>query len=158
MARSAPSIAEATDLVVVPPSVAGEPAVATSVRIPRALRVAGRAAVSAGLAESLTELIVDGLRGRLRELASADQRETALRDVRRALEEHYAEHPDARPSLALVSQSAAQLDGHPAADRRDLIDAAVEDLGQDAFVEDVLSWVQGALATERLGAGTATTR
>jgi hypothetical protein len=109
---------------------------------------AARAAVDARWAASFTELIVEGLRGRLAGLASTALDEESLREAREALEEHYGEHPEARPSLALVVESAAQLEDHPAAARPDLIEAAVLDLGEDAFVEDVLAWVRGALATE----------
>lgn len=124
------------------------PGVATSVRIPAAVHGIARSVVEARWASSLTDLVVDGLRVRLTDLASFVLDDEATVDVRAALEAHYAEHPEARPSLTMVTQSAAAMEGHAAQHRPDLIDAAVQDLGDDAFVEDVLAWVSGALATE----------
>ena len=122
------------------------PGVATSVRVPSALHEVARSAVEAGWASSLTELVVDGLRQRLIDLATEVLDDEAFVEVRSALDEHYAEHPDARPSLTMVAQAAAEIEGHPASERTDLIERAVADLGEDACVEDVLAWVRGALA------------
>lgn len=66
--------------------------------------------------------------------------------VRAALEEHYAHSGEERSGLAELAIAAAELDGHPAADHPDLVARAVDDLGDDAFIEDVLAWVRGALA------------
>jgi hypothetical protein len=120
--------------------------VATSVRLPEDVQLAAKAAVDHGLARSLTELIVDALRDRLVVLANEDRDLADRAEVRAALDEHYAEYPEARPSLAEVAFAGAQIYGHPAAEHPDLIDQAVADLGQDAHFEDVLHWVRGALA------------
>lgn len=120
--------------------------VATSVRLPEDLQRAAKAAVDGGLARSLTELVVDGLHDRLVALATEDQHDADGAAVRAALEAHFAEHPEARPTLAEVALAGAEIEGHPAADHPDLIDEAVADLGDDAHFEDVLAWVRGALA------------
>jgi Arc/MetJ-type ribon-helix-helix transcriptional regulator len=124
------------------------PTVATSVRLPEELQRAAKEAVAHGLAGSLTELIVDGLRDRLVALALADQQYVSKAEAQAALEEHYAEHPGCRPSLAEVVLVGARLFGEAAADRPDLIDLAVADLGEEADPEEVLSWVKGAMAAE----------
>ncbi len=119
--------------------------VATSVRLPEDVQQAAKAAVDGGLARSLTELIVDGLRDRLVELAVENQQYAEKAEVRAALDEHYARYPEARPTLAEVAFGAAQVFGHPAADHPDLIDRAVADLGEKAHYESVLAWVSGYL-------------
>jgi hypothetical protein len=126
--------------------------VATSVRLPEELQRAAKEAVANGLAGSLTELIVDGLRDRLVALAVENQQYVSKADARAALEEHYAEYPEARPTLAGVARAGAEMYGHPAADHLDLIDAAVADLGDHVHFEDVLVWVQGALWQQRAAA------
>jgi hypothetical protein len=108
-----------------------------------------RRAVDASWAGSATELILDGLRQRLAHLAAIELGREDDEAVREALDQHYLEHPGARPTLAMVAESAAKLDRHVAATHPDLIAAAVTDLGDDAFVEDVLAWVQGHLAARR---------
>jgi hypothetical protein len=128
-------------------------AVATSVRVPAGLHQAARAAVDARWVSSLTQLVVAGIRAELIGLAASALDQESVDDVREALDEHYASEPEARPSLAMVVERAAQMDGHPAGGRPDLIEAAVLDLGDGAFVEDVLAWVRGALAVERQAAG-----
>lgn len=126
----------------------GERAVATSVRLPAALHRAATAAVEAGVAGSLTELVVSGL-GTALEDRLADARDDAVAsDVRAALDAHYAEHPDARPTPVEIAQAAALIAGHPAAERLDLLAAALADLGDDALFDDVLAWTSGALAAE----------
>jgi hypothetical protein len=122
--------------------------VATSVRLPEDVQLAAKAAVDHGLARSLTELIVDALRDRLVVLANEDQDLADRAEVKAALEEHFTEHPEARPSLAEVAMAGAQLDGNPAADHPELIERAVADLGEEAHFEDVLHWVRGALASK----------
>lgn len=124
------------------------PTVATSVRLPEELQRAAREAVENGLARSLTELIVDGLRDRLVALATESEQYISDTDARAALEELYAEDPDSRPTLAEVAMAGAELDDHPALGHPELIDRAIVDLGEDAHPEDVLAWVKGLLAAQ----------
>jgi hypothetical protein len=127
------------------------PTAATSVRLPAEIHAVARHAVDAGWASSITELIVAGLRRHLGALAASALGDAALTEVRSTLEEHYAAHPDARPPLTMVVRSAAELEGHPAAEHPDLITQAVEDLGEDSYIEDVLAWVKGAIAHKSPG-------
>lgn len=122
------------------------PAVQTSVRVPASLHEAATEVVDAGWAPSITDLVNTGLRTSLGSIAESAAEQEELESVWQALAEHYAEHPEAEPSLATIVKAAAQQDGHSAAEHPDLIVAAIEDLGDDdVFVEDVLAWVKGAL-------------
>jgi Arc/MetJ-type ribon-helix-helix transcriptional regulator len=123
--------------------------VATSVRLPEDIQRAAKEAVANGLAGSITELVVDGLRERLVVLAVENQQYASKADALAALEEHFAEYPEARPTLAGLARAAAEMYHHPAVDHLDLIEAAVADLDDDAHFEDVLVWVQGALWQQR---------
>jgi hypothetical protein len=118
----------------------------TSVRLPHELHAIAKELVAAGWASSLTDLLVAGVRREIGELAVVSLGEDGIADVRAALEEHYATHPDARPTLAMIVVAAAQQEGHPAAEHPEIVDDAIADLGEDAFIEDVLAWVRGALA------------
>lgn len=129
--------------------------VATSVRLPEELQRAAREAVENGLAGSLTELIVDGLRDRLVALATESEQDADKVAVRAALEEIYADDPAARPTLAEIAMAGAEMDDHPAFHHPDLIDRAIVDLGEDAHPEDVLAWVKGVLAARASAAGEA---
>jgi Arc/MetJ-type ribon-helix-helix transcriptional regulator len=120
--------------------------VATSVRLPEELQRAAREAVENGLARSLTELIVDGLRDRLVALATENEQYADKVAARAALEELYADDPQARPTLAQIAMAGAEMDDHPAFHHPELIDLAIADLGEDAHPEDVLAWVKGVLA------------
>lgn len=124
-------------------------------RLPEDVQQAAKAAVDHGLARSLTELVVDGLRDRLVALATEDHSLAERAEVKAALEKHDTEYPEARPSLAELAMAGPELDGHPAANHPELIDRAVADLGEDAHFEDVLHWVRGALASR---SGAASTR
>lgn len=62
-----------------------------------------------------------------------------------ALEVHYDQHPDARPSLAELALAAAAQDGHPLAGEPELIERAARDIVErhsDADFEDVLLWAE----------------
>ncbi len=124
--------------------------VATSVRLPEELQRAARVAVENGLARSLTELIVDGLRDRLVALATESEQYMSDAEARAGLEAYFEEFPEARPTLAEVAMAGAEMDDHPAFHHPELIDRAVADLGEDAHPEDVLAWVKGVL-TARVG-------
>ena len=126
-----------------------EETVLTSVRVPAGLQETARECVKLGLAESVSELIIRGLRLQLAVTTAGAAADRELDDVRSALDERYARAPEARPSLAEVVEAAAVVERHPAADHPDLVQAAIDDLGEDAFVEDVFAWVQGALATRK---------
>jgi hypothetical protein len=106
--------------------------VVTSVRQPAALREALRAAVDLGMDANVNDATVRAVRDRLEAFAQ-----------RLALESHYAEHPEARPSLADVALAAAELDDDPlAADPALLRRAAGEVVAvkPDASADDVLVW------------------
>jgi hypothetical protein len=117
----------------------GEGTVNTSMRLPTALRDAAALAVRhLGVADSTTSLTAAALRRML---------ETAVMEA--ALEAHYEQHPQARPSLAEVALALASQDGSPLADHADLIErAAVQIVAHhpDADAEDVLLWAEAQLA------------
>lgn len=119
--------------------------VATSVRLPEELQRAAREAVENGLARSLTELIVDGLRDRLVALAAESEQYADKVAAQGGLEAYFEMYPEARPTLAEVALAGAEMDDHPAFHHPDLIDRAVADLGEDAHPGDVLAWVKGVL-------------
>ena len=109
--------------------------VGTSVRIPIDLRDAAAIAADMGLAGSITELTVRGLRDKLDAIAQ-----------RAALDEHYQQYPEARPTLAEVALATAQLDGNPLKDRPDLIELAankVLELKKEPSPDDVLTYAAG---------------
>lgn len=91
--------------------------VGTSVRLPGNLRRAAALAVELGLVASTTELTVAGLRAELDRVARAA-----------AIDAHYAQHPELRPSLAQVACAAAEIAGDPLAERPDLITLAAQRL------------------------------
>lgn len=112
--------------------------VGTSVRIPVHLRDAAAAATEMGLAASTTDLTVHGLRGVLEAFVQ-----------RALLDDHYRAYPDARPDLADIALAAAAIDGHPLADRPELIRRAAQDVGgvkDDPTPDDVLIYAAGLAA------------
>jgi hypothetical protein len=116
-----------------------ETTVNTSMRLPAALRDATALAVEhLGVASSTTMMTVGALRQAL---------ETAVMTA--ALEAHYRQHPQARPSLAQVALALAAQDGSPLAQRPDLVErAAAEVLARhpDAEADDVLLWAEAQQA------------
>ena len=74
------------------------PTVMSSVRQPVALKEALKVAVELGLDDNANDASVQALRDRLETFAQ-----------RRAMEAHYAAHPDARPSRAEIAQAAAEF-------------------------------------------------
>jgi hypothetical protein len=63
-----------------------------------------------------------------------------------ALEAHYQDNPQARPSLAELALAAAELDANPLAGRPDLIERAASEIGsvkEEATPEDVLLYAAG---------------
>jgi hypothetical protein len=119
---------------------ADDTTVGTSMRLPAALREAAALAVDElGAAPSATALTADALRDRLEAIVTAA-----------ALEAHYAQHPEARPSLAELALAAAELDGHPLAAQPELIARAAAAVvlhrpGADA--DDVLLWAEALAST-----------
>lgn len=111
----------------------------TSMRLPTALRDAASLAVEhLGLASSTTTLTAAALRSAL---------ETAVMEA--ALESHYIQHPNSRPSLAEVALALAAQDGSPLADRPDIIERAADEVTSrhpDADADDVLLWAEAQLA------------
>ena len=111
----------------------------TSMRLPLYLRDAAALAVAhLGVAASTTTLTATVLRQAL---------ETAVMDA--ALQAHYAQHPEVRPSLAEVALALAAQDGSPLAERPALIHAAAAAViarHPDADADDVLLWVEAQQA------------
>jgi hypothetical protein len=107
----------------------------TSMRLPTALRDAAALAVNElGLAPTTTALTSGALRHAL---------ETAL--MRAVLDEHYRQHPQARPPLAQVALALAEQTESPLAGRPDVLAAAAEQLlarHPDADAHDVLIWAE----------------
>jgi hypothetical protein len=109
--------------------------VGTSVRIPIDLRDAAAIAAELGLADSITELTVRGLRDKLDAIAN-----------RAILEEHFKQYPEARPTLAQVALAGAYIDGNPLKDRPELIERAAEKIAAvraDPSPDDVLLYAAG---------------
>lgn len=114
--------------------------VGTSMRLSTALRDAAAIAVrDLGVASSVTELTADALRRRLEAVA-----------MQAALDAHYAEHPQSRPTLADLAIAAAQIDGNPLADQPKLIRRAAAAVAEahpdEADADMVLLWAE-ALAS-----------
>jgi hypothetical protein len=107
----------------------------TSMRIPKALREAAALAVKhLGVAPSATILTANALRTML---------EGAV--VMAALERHFEEYPEARPSLAELAIITAEMRGHPLAPQHELINRAADEVQKrhpDASPEDVLLWAE----------------
>ena len=107
----------------------------TSMRIPTALReAAALAAKELKVAPSATALTTMALRATL---------EAAV--MRAALDDHYAQYPEARPDLADIAIAAAEIDGSPlAADPERIRRAAAEIAAThpDPAPEDVLLWAE----------------
>lgn len=107
----------------------------TSMRIPTALReAAALAANELKVAPSATALTTMALRATL---------EAAV--MRAALDDHYAEHPEARPDLADIAIAAAEIDGNPLAAHPELIRRAAAEIAAthpDPEPEDVLLWAE----------------
>lgn len=110
----------------------------TSIRFPAALRDAAAVAVRAGLLASVSEATVLGLTEFLRSLAN-----------RAVLDEHYREHPDARPERWEVALAAAEIGGHPLAARPDLVRRAAAEIVHivdDPTPDEVLAFAAGLAA------------
>ncbi|HKE98793.1 MAG TPA: hypothetical protein VKG45_07675 [Actinomycetes bacterium] len=117
--------------------------VVTSVRQPAALREALRVACELGMDATVNDATVRAVRDRLETFAQ-----------RLALEAHYAEHPEARPSLADIALAAAELDSDPLADDPVLLRRAAGEVVRvkpDATADDVLIWA-AALRSARASA------
>jgi hypothetical protein len=107
----------------------------TSFRQPAALRDAVRLAVELGLAGSPNEVAVEAVRDRVEAFAHS-----------LALEEHFAAHPHARPTLGDLAIAAAELDGHPLADHHEFLRRCADEVAAirpDANGEDVLLYATG---------------
>ena len=106
--------------------------VVTSVRQPAALREALRVAVELGMDATVNDATVRALRDRLETFAQ-----------RMALESHYSQHPEARPSLAEVALATAELDDNPLSQEPALLRRAADEVvavKPDASADDVLVW------------------
>lgn len=104
----------------------------TSVRRPRSLDAALRAAVAMGWAPSANEGVNRALRDELEAFA-----------LGAALDSHLSEHPELTPDLGGVSVAVAELRHDALADSPDLLRAAAEDIVKvkaDATPDDVLVW------------------
>jgi hypothetical protein len=119
----------------------------TSMRIPKALREAAALAVSElDVAPSTTILTSNALRLFLEGTV-----------VLAALERHYEEYPDTRPTLADLALVAAEWAESPLAQRPELLRRYAEEIAQrhpNAEPEDVLLWAEAReyAAEEQKGA------
>jgi hypothetical protein len=119
----------------------------TSMRIPKALREAAALAVSElDVAPSTTILTSNALRMFLEGTV-----------VLAALELHYEEYPDTRPTLADLALVAAEWAESPLAQRPELLRRYAEEIAQrhpNAEPEDVLLWAEAReyAAEEQKGA------
>jgi hypothetical protein len=120
----------------------------TSMRIPNALREAAALAVSElGVAPSTTVLAANALRTLLEGVV-----------VEAAIERHFEEYPELRPTLADLAIAAAEVDGHPLARQPELIRQAaaeIEPRHPDAYPEDVLLWAEARDFTAAIQEGAA---
>lgn len=111
----------------------------TSMRLPTALRDAAAIAVNElGAAPSTTALTTAALRSTLEAVV-----------MQAALEQHYLEHPQTRPSLADRAVAAAELDGHPLARKPAMLRRAATQIMRvrpDADADDVLLWAEAQRA------------
>lgn len=107
----------------------------TSMRIPTTLRDAAALAVrELGVAPSATALTTAALRVTLESVV-----------MQAALDDHYEQHPEARPDLADLAVAAAQLDGHPLADDPGQLRRAAAEIvasHPEASPDDVLLWAE----------------
>lgn len=107
----------------------------TSMRLPTALREAAALAVAdLGLAASTTALTAQALRSSL---------QTAL--MQATLDEHYRQHPGARPTLAEVALATAEQLGSPLAQEPELLTRAaaqIVEVHPEADAHDVLLWAE----------------
>ena len=116
-------------------------------RIPKALREAAALAVKElGVPPSATVTAANALRNVL-------EGAVALA----ALELHYEQYPEFRPSVADLALAAAELDGNPLAQQPELIRRSAAEVQQrhpDAEPEDVLLWAEArqCAAEEQKGA------
>ena len=119
-------------------SASGE-TVNTSMRLPTNLRDAAAVAVAhLGIASSSTTLAASALRQVL---------ETAVMEA--ALEAHYEQHSELRPTLAEVAMALAAQDRSPLQDQPLLLQAAAAAVlarHPDADAYDVLLWAEAQLA------------
>ncbi|HQZ33771.1 MAG TPA: hypothetical protein PK020_05055 [Ilumatobacteraceae bacterium] len=111
----------------------------TSMRLPTALRDAASLAVTElGAAPSTTALTASALRSMLEAIV-----------MQAALDQHYSDHPELRPSLADLALAAAELDGHPLARKPVLLRRAAAEIVRvrpDADADDVVLWAEARLA------------
>lgn len=111
----------------------------TSMRLPTALREAAALAVKElGAAPSTTALASTALRTMLEAIV-----------MQAVLDSHYAQHSDARPSLAELAIAAAELDSHPLANAPELLRRAaaeITDRHPEADADDVLLWAEARAA------------
>jgi hypothetical protein len=107
----------------------------TSMRIPTALRDAAALAVrELGIAPSVTALTTAALRATLEAVV-----------MQAALDDHYEQHPQARPDLGDLAIAAAELDGHPLAGQPERLRQAAAEIARnhpDASPDDVLLWAE----------------
>lgn len=107
----------------------------TSMRLPTALRDAAAIAVNElGAAPSTTALTAVALRSMLEAVV-----------MQAALQQHYVEHPQARPTLADRALAAAELDGHPLARKPAVLRRAAVQIVRmrpNADADDVLLWAE----------------
>lgn len=122
----------------------GGPSLVTSVRRPEALHRALLIAVELGLVGTATEAQGQALRELLEAVTQ-----------RAALEQHYAAHPESRPTLAEVALALAEAEHSPLAQQPELLEQAAREVLEvrpDADPDDVLVWA--ACLSRHLKSGT----
>lgn len=111
----------------------------TSMRIPNALREAAAIAVSdLAIAPSTTALTTGALRAMLEAVV-----------MQAVLDQHYQQHPGARPNLADLAIATAELDGHPLATEPERLRRAAAQIvarHPDADADAVLLWAEAQVA------------
>jgi hypothetical protein len=109
----------------------------TSMRLPDTLRKAAAIAVGAlDMAPSATTFTAEALRAELEHFV-----------FRAALEAHYDEHPEMRPTLADLAKAVAAMEGSDLADDPGAIEraaVAILEWRPDAGPDDVLAFAAGA--------------
>jgi hypothetical protein len=107
----------------------------TSMRIPTSLRDAAALAVAElGVAPTTTAFTAAALRSNLEAVV-----------MQAALNEHFEQHPEARPDLGDLAVAAAEIDGHPLAGVPESLHRAAAEIVEThpfANADDVLLWAE----------------
>ncbi len=132
---------EALDRIVALLRADDDESVSTSMRLPASLREAVAIAVDElGLSVSSGLLTAEALRESLSTAVAME-----------ALELHYQQYPELRPTLGELAVAAAELDGHPLAEEPGVLHRAAEQIVKfrpHADPDDVILWADAQRALE----------